>query len=157
MARHNVGQVSKRLRGVAVSSDVNVNSAAPGGVALGSRLAQPANQPLQEFHVLVAEDRSDQLAFFVVRALDADVPGEFPLAALGVPGAPSAVPVAVSGVFAVASAEVLGSRFCGVLAGDVVHLNLDPDGLVLHLDDLAFGAFVHGRDLRLCFSLSVVY
>ena len=156
VAGHDVGEVSEGLRGVAVGPDVNVDPAAPGGVALGPGLAQPADQALQEVHVLVAEDRGDHLALFGVRPLDADVPAEFPFAVLRVPGAPGAVAVPVGGVFPAAGAEVLGGELRGVLPGDAVHLNLDPDGLVLHLVDLAFCAFVHGLDLRFVFPFGSV-
>ena len=157
MAGHDVGQVSQRLRRVAVGSDVDVDPAAPVGIAFGSGLTKLADQALQKLHVLVPEDRGNQFALLGFRPLNTDVPGKFPLAALGVPGAPGPVAVAVGGVLAATGAEVLGGSLGGVLAGDVVHFNLDPDGLVLHLADLAFGAFVHGRDLRFCVFLSVVY
>ena len=144
MACHDVGQVPKGLRRVALGSDVDVDSAAPGGVALCSGLAEAAAQLLQGFNVLVAEDRGDQFALFAVRSLDADVSLEFPLAAGGIPSAPGIVSVAVGGVFPAACSEELGGQLRCSLAGDVVHFNLNADGLIFHLVDLVGGAFVHG-------------
>ena len=144
MACHDVCQVPQGLWGVAVRSDVDVDSAAPGGVALGSGLAEAAAKLLQGLDVLVAEDRGDQLGLLAVRTADADVPLEFPLSALGVPCALGVVSVAAGGVFPAAGTEVPGGELRGCLAGDAVHLDLDPDGLLFHLADLAGGAFVHG-------------
>ena len=44
-------------------------------------------------HVGVGEDRRDHLALFAVRPLDAHVPLELPLAALGIPGRPGVITV----------------------------------------------------------------
>ena len=148
MACHDVGEVPKRLRRVALGSDVDVNSAPAGGVALRARLAQPAAKLLQEFNVAVAEDRGDHLALFAVRTLDADVPLEFPLAARAVPGAPGVVAVAVGGVLVSAGSEELGGELGGRLAGDAVHLDLDADCLALEVLDLLFGLVRHCCILR---------
>ena len=157
VAGHDVGQVAQGLRGVALGADVDVDSAAPGGVALGARSAQPANQLLQGFHVGVGQDRGNQLAFFAVRAGNGNVLLEFPLASLAVPCAPGAVPVAVGGALVASGAEELGGDLCRPAAVDVVHLDLDPDGLLLHFLDLGSRFLVHGSASWLVlFSLSVV-
>ena len=148
MACHDVSQVPQRLRCVTVGSNVDVDSAAPIGIAFGPSLTKLADQALQKLDVLVPEDRGNQFALLGFRPLDADVPGEFPLAALGVPGAPGPVAVAVGSVFAAAGAEVLGGNLGSILAGDVVHLNLDPDGLLFHFVDLIFCPLAHFCALR---------
>ena len=86
VARHDVGQVAQGLRGVALSSDVNVNSAAAGRVAFCSGLAELADQLLQGVHVCVGEDRGDHLAFVSVVTVDADIALEFPFVVLCIPG-----------------------------------------------------------------------
>ena len=144
VAGHDVRQVAEGLGGVALGPDVDVDSASPGGVALGSGLAQPPYQFLQGLHVGVGEDGGDHLALFAVRPRDAHVLLELPLAALDIPGRPGAIAVAVGRVLEPPGAEELG----GVLAGDAVHLNLDPDGLLFHLGDLVLHLLVHGIDLR---------
>ena len=144
VARHDVRQVAERLRRVAVRSNVDVDSAAPAGVTLRAVVAKLAAKLLQGLDVLVVEDRGDQFALFAVRSLDADVSLEFPLAAGGIPSAPAIVTVAVGGVFPAACPEELGGQLRCSLAGDVVHFNLNADGLIFHLVDLVGGAFVHG-------------
>ena len=109
MARHDVGEVAEGLRGVSIRSDVDVDSASSGGVALGSGVAKLADEFLKGVHVLVGKDRGDHLALFAVGSVDADVLLEFPLAALAVPGAPTAVSVAACGVFVPACAARLRS------------------------------------------------
>ena len=150
VARHDVCEVSQALRCVSRCADVNVNSAASGVVALCARLAEAADQLLQGFDVLVVQDRCDQFALFAVRSADAAIALEFPLSALCVPCAPSVVTVAACGVCAAVRAEELGGELCGSLAGDVVHLNLNPDGLLFHSVDLCLCVCVHGGIL-LCF------
>ena len=105
MARHDVGEVAKRLRRVPLRSDVDVYSASPGGVALCSRVAQAADELLQGFDVFVGKDRCDQFALFAVRSRDGNVLLEFPLAAFAVPCAPGFVPVAAGCVFVSPGAE----------------------------------------------------
>ena len=138
-----------------VRSDVDVDPASAGGVALGARLAEPSAKLLQGFDVLVAEDRGDQFAFLGVRSADADVALEFPLAAAGVPCAPGVVPVAAGGVLEASRSEELGGDLGGCLAGDAVHLDLDPDGLVLEVLNLACGFLCHGLVLRFPFVLGL--
>ena len=142
----------KNLGGVAFGPDVDVDPAASGVVALGSGLAQPPYQFLQGLHVGVGEDGGDHLALFAVRPIDAHVPLELPLAALGIPGRPGVVPVAVGGVLEPPGAEELGGELGGGVAGNAVHLHLNPDGLLFHLGDLVFHFLVHGADLRFCVS-----
>ena len=157
VACHDVGQVAQGLRGVALGADVDVNSAAPGGVALGAHSAKPPNQLLQGFHVGVSQDWGDQLAFFAVRTGNGNVLLEFPLASLAVPCAPGAVPVAVGGALVAPGAKELGGDLCRPAAVDVVHLDLDPNGLLLHFLDLDSRFLVHGSASWLVlFSLSVV-
>ena len=148
VAGHDVRQVAEGLGGVALGPDVDVDPAASGVVALGSGLAQPPHQLLEGIHVGIGEDRRDHLALFAVRPLDAHVPLELPLPALGIPGRPGVVAVAVGGVLEPSGAEELGGEFGGGVAGDAVHLDLDPDGLLFHLGDLVFHFLVHGADLR---------
>ena len=122
-----------------------MDSAHVGGVALRSLAAEPAEKLLQQLDVLVAEDGRYKLGpLVVVPCDDADVPLEFPLAAGGIPSAPGVVTVAVGGVFPAAGSEELGGQLCRSLAGDVVHFDLNADGLLFHLVDLVGGAFVHG-------------
>ena len=125
-------------------ADVNVNSAASGVVALCARLAEAADQLLQGFDVLVVQDRCDHFALFAVRSADAHVALEFPLASLCVPSAPSVVAVAEGCVLVAVRAEEVGGELCGCAAGDVVHLNLNPDRLLLHSVDLCLCLCVHG-------------
>ena len=148
MACHDVGQIPKGLRGVAVRSDVDVDSAAAGGVALGSGLPEDPDQFLQGGNVGVVKDRGDQFALLIFAALDADVALEFPFAVLCVPCAPGAVAVAVGGVFVASGAEELGGKLRSLAAGDAVHLDLDSDGLLFHFLDLAQNLLVHCVFLR---------
>ena len=148
VARHDVGEVAEGLRGVSLRSDVDVDSASSGGVALCSGVAKLADEFLQGVHVLVGEDRGDHLALLAVGSGDADVPLEFPLAALAVPGAPTVVSVAAGGVLVPACAEVGGGDLGGAAALDVVHLDLDSDGLLLHFLDLSCCSFAHCCFLR---------
>lgn len=156
VAGHDVGQVAQGLRRVALGADVDVNSAAPGGVAFGARPAKPADEFLQGFHVGVGQDWGNQLAFFAVRPGNGNVLLEFPLASLAVPCAPGAVPVAVGGALVTSGAKELGGNLCRPAALDVVHLDLDPNGLLLHFLDLGSRFLVHGSASWLVvFSLSV--
>ncbi len=137
MAGHDVDQVPKGLRGVAFRSDVDVDSAASGGIALCPSLAQLADQFLQKFHICVGEDRGDQFAFFIIIAMNADILLELPFPPLGIPCTPGAVAVAAGGVAEVIGTEKGGGELgCGA-SGDVVHLHLDPDGLLLHFLNLS--------------------
>ena len=147
VAGHDVGEVPQGLRSVAIRSNVDVHSAAAGGVALGACLTKPSAKLLQGLDVLVPEDRGDQLRLFALGACYADVPGEFPLAAGGVPGAPGVVAVSVGGVLPAAGAKEFSSELCCSLPGDVIHLDLDPDGLRFHRTDLALSLVRHGLGL----------
>ena len=157
VARHDVGKVPKALRRVSLRPDVDVDSAAPAGVAFRSGVSELPAKLLQGFNVAVVQDRSDQFAFLLVRSRNGNVLLEFPLAPLAVPCAPSAVPVAAGGVLISACAEVGGGNLRCLLAGDAVHLDLDPDGLVFHLCDLPCCFLVHGESSVFvwCVSLSV--
>lgn len=157
VACHDVCEVPKGLGRVPLGTDMNVNAAAPCGIAFGSSFAQVANQLLQGFHVSVGEDRRDHLAFFAVRSCDADILLEFPLASALIPSRPGAVAVAASGVLVPSGTEEGGCQPCGLLSGDAVHFDLDPDGLLLHFGYLVFCSLAHVCDLRFgSFSLLVV-
>lgn len=157
VARHDVGKVPKALRRVSLRPDVDVDPAPSGGVALGSSVSKLSAKLLQGFNVPVGQDRSDQFAFLLIRPCDGNVLLEFPLAPLCVPSRPGAVAVAACGVLVpVGSEELCGNLGC-LLAGNAVHLNLDPDGLVFHLCDLPCCFLVHGESSVFvwCVSLSV--
>lgn len=157
VACHDVCEVSERLGRVPLGTDVDVNTAASGGIAFCSGFAEAANQLLQGLHVNVGEDRRDHLAFLAVWARDADVLLKFPLASALIPSRPSAVAVAASGVLVPPGTEEGGCQPCGLLSGDAVHFDLDPDGLLLHFGYLVFCSLAHVCDLRFgLFSLSVV-
>ena len=148
VACHNVDQVAEGLRGVSLCADVDVDSAASSGIALGSGFAKLPEKLLQSFHIAVGEDRGNQFAFFNVRSGDADILLEFPFPTLLVPSTPGGVAVAVGGIFVPACAEVGGGKLGCLGAGDAVHFNLDPDGLLLHFSDLLFNLCVHFVYLR---------
>ena len=149
VACHDVDQIPQGLCGVVALADVDVDSASSGGAALRSSLPKEAEDALQGLDVVVGEDRGDQLAFLVVRSADAHVPLELPNPALLVFASPGHVAV-LCGCVVGGGSEELGNLGGCLLSGDVVHLHLDPDGLVLHGFNLRSGLFVHGLYL-LCF------
>ena len=156
VAGHDVCQVAESLGCVALRADVDVNSAAACRVALCSGAAKLAAKFLQAFDVGVGKDRGDHFALLIVGSADANIAGEFPLAALGVPSAPGHVAVAVGGVLNAAGSEEGGGDLGCFLAGDVVHLDLNADGLLFHLVDLVSGFLVHGvASVKKCVSLAV--
>ena len=130
---------------MALRSDVDVDSASSGGVAFRSCVSELSAKFLQGFDIPVGQDRGDQFAFLLVRPCDGNVLLEFPLAPLCVPSRPGAVAVAAGSVLVSACAEVGGGNLRCLLAGDAVHLDLDPDGLVLHLCNLPCCFLVHGE------------
>ena len=157
VACHDVCEVSERLGRVPLGTNVDVNTAASGGIAFCSGFAEAANQLLQGLHVGVGQDRGDHLALFAVRPCDADILLEFPLASALIPSRPSAVAVAASGVLVPLGTEEGGCQPCSLLSGDAVHFDLDPDGLLFHFGDLVFCSLAHFCALRFAlFSLSVV-
>ena len=143
VAGHDVGEVSEGLRCVAFCSDVDVDSAASGVVALGTGFSQATDKLLQGFDVTVGQDRGDQFAFLAVGSGDADILLHLPFAALLVPGAPGFVAVAACSVFVPSGSEELCRNPRCLLAGDAVHFNLDPDGLLLHFLNLLCYLVVH--------------
>ena len=147
MGSHDVHQVADGLGRVPFCSDVDMDSCPPVRIALHPGFPEDPDQPLQKLHVRVGQDRRDHLAFLVVRAFDAHIPLEFPLPALGIPGAPGHVAVPACGVFAPAGPEVGGGLLGGFLAGNVVALNLNSECLVLHVLDLDPCCFLHGSYL----------
>ena len=145
MACHQVCEVPEAPGVVAGCTDVDVDSAHVIRVALGSLAAEDPHQFLQALDVVVGEDRCHHLAFlFVGAGLDAGVSLELPFPSLAVPGAPGHVPVSGCRVFDPAASEEGGCLFRCVLSRDVVHFNLDPDGLCFHGLDLLSGCFLHG-------------
>ncbi len=148
MACHDVGEVPKRLGRVSLSSDVDVNAASPCGIAFRSGFAHAANQFLQGLHVGVGQNRRDHFAFLAVGSRDADILLKFPFPSTLVPRAPSEVPVAACGVLITSCSEELCGELCGFLSGDAVHLDLDPDGLLLHFCYLVFCFPAHFCALR---------
>ena len=87
----------------------------------------------------------------IVRSLDGGVPAELPLATLVVVGAEGAVSVAVVGVFPAVGSEKLSRLLRGILAGDAVHLDLNPNGASLDGLNLPHRLFRHGGvPLRIC-------
>lgn len=157
VARHDVGEVPKALRCVALRSDVDVDSASSGGVAFRSCVSELPAKLLQGFDIPVGQDRGDQFAFLLVRPCDGNILLEFPLAPIRIPSRPGAVPVAAGGVLVSVCAEVGGGNLCCLLAGDVIHLDLDPDGLVLHLCNLPCCFLVHSEILRFSASRLCVF
>ena len=155
VARHDVRKVSQALRCVSRRTDVNMDSASEGVVALGARLAQAADQLLQGLDVCVGQDRGRHLAGLAVLRVDAAVAHKLPLAPLRVPCAPGAVAVAPCGVLVVVGAKELGGELCGSAAGDAGHLDLHPNGLLLHSCDLLCGLLSHFCILRFGFRKAV--
>ena len=135
---------------MSLGADVDVDAAAAGGIALGSGLAESANQLLQGFDVGVGQDGGDQFAFLAVGAADADILLKFPFPPLDIPGAPGAVAVPSGGVGILIGSEVLCGKACCLFPGDVVHLHLDPNGLLLHFLNLSQNLLVHAVFLRFC-------
>ena len=159
VACHDVCQVAQRLRCVPVCPDVDVYPASPAGIALRACVAELADKLLQGFDVPVAEDGRHQFTLFAVRPRDGNVLLEFPLASVAVPSRPGAVSVAARRVLASARSEEVGGNLRCLFPRDAVHLDLNPDGLVLKVLNLACCFLCHGGILRFrfgVFSLSVV-
>ena len=85
MPRHDVCKISECLRCVPFCSDVDVDSASPGCVTLGSRMSELSYQFLKKFDVFVVKDRCDQLTFLIIRSRNADILLEFPFPSAFVP------------------------------------------------------------------------
>ncbi len=147
VACHDVGEVAKCLGAVFAQADVDVDSAHMGGVALRSGVAEVADDFLQILNVAVVEDRRSHLRFlFIAVGVDAGVSGDFPFPALVILASPSVVAAAdvANRVF---RAVVGGDGSAGFFSGDVIHLNLNADGLLLHFFNLDSGSFVHNMYL----------
>ena len=161
VACHDVGKVAEGLRAVFAQADVDVYSAHMGGVAFRSGVAEDADDFLQILNVAVAEDRRSHLRFFLIPvSVDAGVSGDFPFPALVVLASPGVV-AAADVPNRVLRAVVGCDGAAGFFSGDVVHLHLNADGLLLHFFNLDSGLFVHNMYLpfgskRCVFSLSVV-
>ena len=125
-----------------------MDSASSGGIALRSGFSEPSYQFLQKLDVCVGQDWGDQFALLAVGAADAGVLLEFPFPTLGIPCAPSAVAVPAGGVTVLVGSEELGGDLGGGASVDVVHLHLDPNGLLLHFLDLSQNLLVHAVFLR---------
>lgn len=161
VACHDVGEVAKGLGAVFAQSDVDVDSTHMGGVAFRSGVAEVADDFLQVLNVAVVEDRRSHLRFLLIAVcVDAGVSGDFPFPTLVVFASPSLVGTA-DVANCVLRAVVGCDGAAGFLSGDVVHLDLNADGLLLHFFNLDSGSFVHNMylpfgSLRCVFSLSVV-
>lgn len=161
VACHDVGEVAEGLGAVFAQSDVDVDSAHMGGVAFRSGFAKAADDFLQVLHVAVSQDRRSHLRFLLIAVcVDAGVSGDFPFPALVVLASPSVV-AAADVANRVLRAVVGCDGSAGFFSGDVIHLNLNADGLLLHFFNLDSGLFVHNMylpfgSLRCVFSLSVV-
>ena len=140
---HDVHKVADGLCGVVAFADVDVDPASAAWAALCSCLAEQPDNLLQGFDVVVGEDRGDQFAFFCVRSVDAHIPLEFPNPALSVLASPAVISV-LAGSVPCSGSEVLGNLSCRFFSGDVVHLDLNSDGLVLHGFNLLSCFIVHG-------------
>ena len=143
MRRHDIDQVSDSLCSVVAFANVNVYSASAAWTTLCSRLAEQPNDILQGFDVVVGENRGDQFAFFCVRSVDTHIPLEFPNPALLVFASPAVISV-LAGCVPCSGSEVLSDLSCRLFSGDVVHLDLNSDGLVLHGFNLLSCFIVHG-------------
>ena len=147
VACHDVGEVAEGLGAVFAQSDVDVDSAHMGGVALRSGVAKVADDFLQILNVAVVEDRRSHLRFLLIAvSVDAGVSGDFPFPALVVFASPSVV-AAADVANRVLRAVVGGDGSAGFFSGDVIHLNLNADGLLLHFFNLDSGSFVHNMYL----------
>ena len=130
---------------------MDMDSASPCCITLGSRMSELSYKFLKKFDVFVVKDRCDQLAFFIIRSLNADVFLEFPFPSACIPCGPCIISVSGSRVFKSSCSEECRCKFCSLIPSDVIHLNLDPDGLFLHFLDLLCNPFVHGLYLRMFF------
>lgn len=161
VACHDVCEVAECLGAVFAQSDVNVDSAHMGGVAFRSGVAEVADNLLQILNIAVVEDRCSHLRLFLIPVgADAGVSGDFPLSTLVVLASPGVV-AAAKVANRVLCAVVGGDGSAGFFSGDVVHLNLNANGLLFHFFNLDSGSFVHNMYLpfgclRCVFSLSVV-
>ena len=68
VACHDVGEISQGLWCVPIRSDVDVNACTNSGVGNRSGFPQPPYQFLQDFNVLVVQNRRYQFALFAVRS-----------------------------------------------------------------------------------------
>ena len=141
--RHDIHKVADGLCGVVAFANVDVNPASAAWAALCACLSEQSDNLLQGFDVVVGEDWGDQFAFFCVRSVDAHIPLEFPNPALLVLASPAVISV-LAGRVPCSGSEVLSDLSCRFFSGDVVHLDLNPDGLVLHGFNLLSYFIVHG-------------
>ena len=143
MAGHYVHQVSQALRGVPVSPNVNMHRRAPRRVGLCARFAEAAAKLLKGVDVVVMQDGGHKLGFGSIRSGDGRIVLEPPLSPLLIPGRKGVIPVAVGRIFPAVGTEEFCRELCGGPAGDSVHFNFHPDGLVLDGLDLPHRLFVH--------------
>ena len=100
------------------------------------------------------DGRSHLRSLLIPCCVDAGVSGDFPFPALIVladPGVIGSADVANR----VLRAVVGGDGAAGFFSGDVVHLNLNADGLLLHFFNLDSGLFVHNMYLPFGFAMCV--
>lgn len=161
VACHNVCKVAKALWAVFAESDVDVDSAHMGRVTFRSGFAKAANDFLQVLNIIIAEDWRSKFRFLIISvSVNAGVSGDFPLSALAVSASPCTVGSAQV-VNRVLRSKVSCDGAAGFFSGDVIHFDLNADGLFFHFFNLVSCLFVHNMylpfgSLRCVFSLSVV-
>ena len=155
MPRHDVCKISECLRGMPFCTDVDVYSASPCCITLCTRMSELSYKFLQCFNIAVGKNRCHQLAFLIIRSRNADILLEFPFPSIRIPCRPCIISVSGSRVLKSSCSEEGGCDFRCLIPSDVVHLDLNSDGLFLHFLDLSCNPFVHGLYLRLFSSLSV--
>ena len=140
---------------------MNVNSSSNLCIADCSRVSELSYKLLQGFNVAVVKYRCYEFAFLFIRPRNAYVLLEFPFSALIIPSRLSAVAVSVRCVFVSACSEKLCRNFRRLVSCDVVHLNLNPDGLCLCsfnlLSDFLFHDIVSFLIVGLCLCCFVVH
>ena len=147
VACHDVGEVAEGLGAMLTQANVDVDSAHMGGVTFRSGFAEAADDFLQVLNVIVGEDWASHLRFLLIAScLDAGVSGDFPFSALIILASPSVV-AAANVANRVLCAVVCGDGAAGFFSGNVIHLNLNADGLLFHFLNLDSGLFVHNMYL----------
>ena len=126
-----------------VRSDVDVDSAS--FVCVADRLVMSENpyQFLKDRYVPVGKNRGNQFAFLTVGSRNAHILLEFPFPSAFVPCGPGAVTVSSVRVLVSACSEKIGCKLGSLFPCNVIHLNLDPDGLLFHFLNLDSCFFVH--------------
>ena len=131
VTRHDVRQVCEGLCCMPVGTDVNVNPTLSFVVTLCASFTKGSYEALECTHIIVGKDWSHQFALLWFRAVYTDVSLEFPFPSILRPCAPASIPIPECRVFIPSSSEELCRNLSRFLAGDVVHLHLDPNRLFL--------------------------